>query len=55
MGIILGKSKPLTSKGIKEIRYIGNHEKRAIEMVTNIAKEFGEQSKKQKKKKIYFL
>ncbi|HMG16379.1 MAG TPA: hypothetical protein VK590_13070 [Saprospiraceae bacterium] len=52
MPVILGKSRPLTSKGVKEIRHMGNPEKRAIELTKQIAKEFGQQSKKMKPKKI---
>ena len=52
MSLILGKSKALIPKGIKEIRHIGSTEKRAIEMTKAIAKSFGLQSKKMKPKKM---
>jgi len=52
MPVILGKSRPLTPKGIREIRHVGSPEKRAIELTKQIAKEFGQQSKKMKPKKI---
>lgn len=52
MGVVLGKSKALVPKGIKEIRYVGHPERKATEMAYKIAKEFGHQSKKMKPKKI---
>lgn len=52
MGLVLGKSKALVPKGIKEIRHVGYTEKRAIELTKEIAKSFGLQSKKMKPKKI---
>lgn len=53
MPVILGKSKSLIPKGIKEIRY-NNVEKKALQMSIEIAKEFGKQSKKMKPKKLLF-
>jgi hypothetical protein len=52
MPIILGKSKALKPKGIKEIRVLVHPEKTAIEVAKQIAKSFGEQSKKLKPKKF---
>ncbi len=52
MGLILGKSKALVPKGIKEIRHKGSLEQNAIDMTRKIAKDFGLQSKKTKPKKI---
>lgn len=52
MPIIIGKSKGLKPKEVKEIRYIGHPERKGIEMATKIAKDFGLQSKKMKPKKI---
>ena len=52
MGVVLGKSKSLTPKPMKEIRYLGHPEKNAIKLTTDIAKSFGAQSKKAKPKKI---
>ncbi len=52
MGLVLGKSKALIPKGIKEIRHKGSAEKRAIEITKQIAKSFGLQSKKMKPGKI---
>lgn len=52
MGIILGKSKSLKPKPMKEIRYTHNPEKKATQMAVEIAKSFGQQSKKMKPKKI---
>ena len=54
MPIILNKSKMLKPNNGKEIRYISNIEKKGIDMVKNIAKEFGQQSKKNKPKKMFF-
>lgn len=54
MGLVLGKSKALVPKGIKEIRHVGSTEKTAIELTKQIAKSFGLQSKKMKPKKIIF-
>lgn len=54
MPVILGKSKALVPRGIKEIKYIGHIEKKATDMAVRIAKEFGEQSKKIKPKKVFF-
>jgi hypothetical protein len=55
MGLILGKSKALVPKGIKEIKVSVSPEKKAIELTKNIAKSFGKQSKKIKPKKIIFI
>jgi hypothetical protein len=52
MGIILGKSRPLVPRPMKEIRYIGHPERKATQMAHEIAKQFGIQSKKAKPKKI---
>jgi len=52
MGVILGKSKALTPKGVKEIRAASNIEKKITQMTVDIAKSFGQQSKKIKPKKI---
>lgn len=52
MGIVLGKSKALMPKKVKEIRYIGHPERKYTEMAIEIAKDFGHQSKKMKPKKI---
>lgn len=52
MGVILGKSKALVPRPMKEIRHVGSVEKKVTEMVVNIAKQFGQQSKKVKPKKI---
>lgn len=54
MGVILGKSKPLVPRGTKEIRYIGHVEKKAVQMAKDIAKSFGQQTRKQRPKKIIF-
>lgn len=52
MPIILNKSKALVPKTGKEIRYISHIEQKGIELVKQIAKAFGEQSKKNKPKKF---
>jgi hypothetical protein len=52
MGVILGKSRALKPKPMKEIKYIGHPEKKVTEMAIEIAKQFGHQSKKIKPKKI---
>jgi len=52
MPVILNKSKMLKPNGVKEIRYIGHAERKAIELAKGIAKSFGEQAKKLKPKKI---
>jgi hypothetical protein len=52
MGVILGKSRPLVPRPMKEIRYIGHPERKATQMAYEIAKQFGIQSKKAKPKKI---
>lgn len=54
MVLIINKAKSLIKKEGKEIRYISHVESKGIEMVKNIAKQFGEQSKKNKPKKMYF-
>lgn len=54
MTLVLGKSKALVPKGIREIRAKINPEKRAIELTRQIAQSFGEQSKKMKPKKFLF-
>lgn len=54
MGLILGKSKPLVPRGVKVIKVVGHPEQKYTEMVTNIAKQFGQQSKKVKPKKVIF-
>jgi len=54
MGIVLGKSKSLIPKPMKEIKYTNKTENNAIKLATNIAKSFGQQSKKIKPKKIIF-
>lgn len=54
MTLILGKSKALKPQPGKEIRHVGELEKKAIEMTTKIAKDFGLQSKQLKPKKIIF-
>ena len=52
MTLIINKSKILQPKVGKVIRHVGETEKKVIDMVKSIAKQFGEQSKKQKPKKI---
>ena len=52
MGLILGKSKALVPKGVKVIKHVGHPEANAIKLTTDIAKAFGQQSKKIKPKKI---
>ena len=52
MGLILGKSKALKPNGVKVIKHVSHPEANAIKMVTEIAKTFGQQSKKWKPKKI---
>lgn len=52
MPLILGKSKALVPKNVKVIKHIGHPEKQAISVATQIAKEFGQISKKMKPKKI---
>lgn len=54
MPVILNKSKFLTPRHVKEVRYIGPIEKKTLDMAKAIAKDFGLQSKKQKPKKIIF-
>lgn len=54
MGLVINKAKSLIKKPGNEIRYISHVEKKGIEMVKEIAKSFGDQSKKNKPKKIYF-
>ena len=53
MGLVLGKSKALKPKPMKEIRYVGQPEKKVTQLAIDIAKQFGEQSKKIKPKKIF--
>lgn len=55
MGLILGKSKALKPKNVKVIKHIGSTEANAIKLTTDIAKAFGQQSKKMKPKKMFFL
>lgn len=52
MGVILGKSRALKPKPMKEIKYIGHPERNITKMAVEIAKQFGQQSKKTKPKKI---
>ena len=52
MTLIIGKSKPLVPRGVKVIKHIGHPEQKAIEITKQIAKSFGDQSKKMKPKKI---
>lgn len=54
MPVILNKSKFLSPRFTKEIKYIGLIEKKALNMARAIAKDFGIQSKKQKPKKTIF-
>jgi len=54
MGVILNKGKMLVPKPMKEIRYIGHPEKNLTKMSVDIAKAFGQQSKKNKPKKMFF-
>jgi hypothetical protein len=54
MSLILGKSRVLKPKNVKEIRYVGHPEKKATELAIKIAKEFGQISKKMKPKKMFF-
>jgi len=52
MGLIIGKSKALKPKPMKEIKALVSPEKKATEIAIEIAKSFGQQSKKMKPKKI---
>jgi hypothetical protein len=52
MTLILGKSKALVPRNVKVIKHIGHTEAQAIELTKQIAKAFGQQSAKQKPKKI---
>lgn len=52
MALILNKSRMLKPNNGKEIRYISHVEQKGIDMVKNIAKQFGEQAKKNKPKKM---
>ncbi len=52
MGVILGKSRALQPKAVKIIKHVGHPERKAISVATQIAKEFGQISKKLKPKKI---
>jgi len=54
MPLILGKSRSLKPKPMKEIKVNCNPEKTAIELAKEIAKDFGKQSKKMKPKKFLF-
>jgi hypothetical protein len=54
MPVILGKSRPLVPRGVKVIKHVGSAETNAIKLTTEIAKAFGQQSKKLKPKKIIF-
>jgi hypothetical protein len=54
MPVILGKSKALVPKGTKEIRHVFHPERKATDLAIKIAKDFGQQSKKMKPKKIFF-
>ncbi len=54
MTLIINKSKFLSPKPGKVIRPISHMENKSIDMVKTIAKQFGQQSKKNKPKKIYF-
>lgn len=51
MPVILNKSKFLTPRHVKEVKFMGNIEKKALQMSIEIAKQFGEQAKKNKQKK----
>lgn len=51
MGLTIGKSKALVPKPGKVIRHVGFTEQKAIELTKAIAKDFGEQSKKNPPKK----
>lgn len=55
MSLIINKSKALKPKEGKVIKHVSHLEKKGIEMVKSIAKEFGQQSKKNKPKKIFFI
>lgn len=52
MVLVLGKSKALVPKNVKVIKHVGQPEANAIKLTTEIAKSFGQQSKKMKPKKI---
>jgi len=54
MTLIINKSRMLKPKEGKVIKHVSHLEKKGIEMVKSIAKEFGQQSKKMKPKKMYF-
>jgi len=54
MTLIINKSRHLVPKTGKIIRHVSHMEKKGIEMVKDIAKQFGETSKKIKPKKIIF-
>jgi hypothetical protein len=54
MTLIVNKSRALKPKVGRVIKNIGYVEQKGIDMVKEIAKSFGEQSKKQKPKKMYF-
>ncbi len=55
MPLIINKSRVLKPKEGKVIKHVANPEKKVIDMVKSIAKDFGKQSKKHKPKKMYFL
>ncbi len=54
MGVIIAKSKALVPRGIKEIRYVGHVEKKAVQMAKDIAKSFGQQAKRRNPKRVFF-
>ena len=54
MTMIINKSKMLTPKQGKIIKNVGHVEQKATQMVKDIAKSFGLQSKKMKPKKMMF-
>jgi len=54
MTLIINKSRTLVPKSGKVIKHVSHMEKKGIDMVKDIAKQFGQQSKKMKPKKIYF-
>lgn len=54
MTLIINKSRALKPKIGKIIKHVSHLEQKGIDMVKSIAKEFGQQSKKNKPKKMYF-
>jgi hypothetical protein len=52
MPVIVGKSRPLVPRGVKVIKVISSPEKKYTDLAIDIAKSFGQQSKKLKPKKI---